>query len=165
MGSPLCWRGCHDGRVHDDPEPLRPGRRLRRDRRGREREARQALELVCGDAAAVEAAFAKAHRTTKLNVDSQRLVCNPMEPRACLAAFDAATGRYTLHAPSQGLIGARSHIEQITGLPDPQDGVWFIVSLVVLLSVIGRDDLVAPYDEVRNAEGTVIGCRGLQRVA
>ena len=70
-----------------------------------------------GDAAAVEAAFAKAHRTTKLKVDSQRLVCNPMEPRACLAAFDATTGRYTLHAPSQGLIGARSHIEQITGLP------------------------------------------------
>ena len=46
-----------------------------------------------GDAAAVEAAFAKAHRTTKLKVDSQRLVCNPMEPRACLAAFDATTGR------------------------------------------------------------------------
>jgi carbon-monoxide dehydrogenase large subunit len=70
-----------------------------------------------GDAAAVDAAFAKAHRVTKLRVDSQRLVCNPMEPRACLAAYDAASGRYTLHAPSQGLIGSRSHIEQITGLP------------------------------------------------
>jgi len=70
-----------------------------------------------GDEAATAAAFAQAHHVTKLTVDSQRLVCNPMEPRACLAAYDAAADRYTLHAPSQGLIGARSHIEQITGLP------------------------------------------------
>ena len=70
-----------------------------------------------GDEAATAAAFARARHVTKLMVDSQRLVCNPMEPRACLAAYDAAADRYTLHAPSQGLIGARSHIEQITGLP------------------------------------------------
>ena len=70
-----------------------------------------------GDEAATAAAFARARHVTKLTVDSQRLVCNPMEPRACLAAYDAAAERYTLHAPSQGLIGARSHIEQITGLP------------------------------------------------
>ena len=70
-----------------------------------------------GDAAPVEAAFARARHVTKLRVDSQRLICNPMEPRACVAAYDAASDRYTLHAPSQGLIGARSHIEQITGLP------------------------------------------------
>ncbi|MBL8383527.1 MAG: xanthine dehydrogenase family protein molybdopterin-binding subunit [Burkholderiales bacterium] len=69
-----------------------------------------------GDAAATDAAFARARHVTKLTVDSQRLVCNPMEPRACLASYDAAAGRFTLHAPSQGLIGARSHIEQITGL-------------------------------------------------
>jgi carbon-monoxide dehydrogenase large subunit len=69
-----------------------------------------------GDEAATAAAFAAAKHVTRLSVDSQRLVCNPMEPRACLAAFDAATGRYTLHAPSQGLLGTRTHIEQITGL-------------------------------------------------
>lgn len=28
----------------------------------------------------------------------------------------------------------------------------------------GRDDLLAPYVEVRNEAGTVIGCRYLQRV-
>ena len=70
-----------------------------------------------GDAAPVDAAFARARHVTKLRVDSQRLICNPMEPRACVAAYDAASDRYTLHAPSQGLIGMRSHIEQITGLP------------------------------------------------
>ena len=73
-----------------------------------------------GDDKAVAAAFAAASKVTRLRVDSQRLVCNPMEPRACVAAYDAATSRYTLHAPSQGLIGARSQIEQITGLP-PKD--------------------------------------------
>ncbi len=39
----------------------------------------------------------------------------------------------------------------------------FIVSLVVALAC-KRDDLLAPYIEVRNEEGTMIGCRFLQRV-
>lgn len=70
-----------------------------------------------GDEAAVAAAFAAARYVSKQRVDSQRLVANPMEPRACVAAFDAASGRYTLHAPSQGMLAARNHIEQITGIP------------------------------------------------
>ena len=74
------------------------------------------LEHEYGDAAATAAAFARAALTTRLTFDSQRLVSNPMEPRACLAAYDAASGRYTLHAPTQGLIGTRSAIEQISEL-------------------------------------------------
>ena len=70
-----------------------------------------------GDEAAVAAAFAQARFISRVVNDSQRLVPNPMEPRACLAAFDAATGRYALHSASQGITGARSHIEQITGVP------------------------------------------------
>jgi hypothetical protein len=52
----------------------------------------------------------------------------------------------------------------VTGRPQPQDGTDYVVSLVVALSVRGRDDLLAPYLEVRNEEGTMIGCRYLQRV-
>jgi hypothetical protein len=48
-------------------------------------------------------------------------------------------------------------------LPPRKDGVAYIVSLVVALAV-HRDDLLAPYGEVRNAEGTMIGCRFLQKV-
>ena len=35
---------------------------------------------------------------------------------------------------------------------------------LIALAARGRDDLLAPYVEVRNAEGTMIGCRYLQRV-
>lgn len=48
-------------------------------------------------------------------------------------------------------------------LPQPQPGTEYIVSLVVALAV-HRDDLLAPYVEVRNEQGTMIGCRYLQKV-
>lgn len=49
-------------------------------------------------------------------------------------------------------------------LPQPEPGVDYIVSLVVALACHGRGDLLASYIEVRNAEGTMVGCRYLQRV-
>jgi len=48
-------------------------------------------------------------------------------------------------------------------LPPKQDGTVYVVSLVVALAV-HRDDLLAPYVEVRNGQGTMIGCRYLQKV-
>jgi hypothetical protein len=57
-------------------------------------------------------------------------------------------------------------------LPDPQpeDGrtVWYVVPLVVALLLTyrdhgGRGDLLVPYLEVRNFDGTVVGCRLLAR--
>jgi hypothetical protein len=47
-------------------------------------------------------------------------------------------------------------------LPPKRDGVQYVVSLVVALALADRrDDLLVPYREVRNASGTVIGCRSL----
>lgn len=47
-------------------------------------------------------------------------------------------------------------------LPPKRDGVLYIVSLVVALALADRrTDLRVPYREVRNASGTVIGCRAL----
>lgn len=48
-------------------------------------------------------------------------------------------------------------------LPQPVGGTDYIVSLVVALAC-HRDDLLAPFVEVRNADGTMVGCRYLQRV-
>jgi carbon-monoxide dehydrogenase large subunit len=75
-----------------------------------------AFEFESGDAQAVEAAFARARYRSKLTVESQRLVGNPMEPRACLAAYDPADGRYTLHLLLQGVGGMRGQIAHVTGL-------------------------------------------------
>jgi hypothetical protein len=52
----------------------------------------------------------------------------------------------------------------LDGLPPKQPGTTYIVSLVCALAARGRDDLLAPYVEVRNEQGTMIGCRYLQRV-
>jgi hypothetical protein len=48
-------------------------------------------------------------------------------------------------------------------VPRKQDGVRYVVSLVVALALLpqGRTDLLVPYREVRNSTGTVIGCRQL----
>src|SRR6201987_3790089 len=54
-----------------------------------------------GDAAAVDAAFAQAHHVTRLNIINNRLVSNPMEPRAAIGEYDRATGDYTLYTTSQ----------------------------------------------------------------
>lgn len=53
---------------------------------------------------------------------------------------------------------------RIEGLPDPRPGVDYVVSLLIALAAKHRNDLLAPYGEVRNNEGTMIGCRFLQRI-
>jgi carbon-monoxide dehydrogenase large subunit len=54
-----------------------------------------------GDKAAVDAAFAKAHHITKLDLVNQRLVPNAMEPRAAIGVFDQGSEDYTLYTTSQ----------------------------------------------------------------
>src|SRR5437867_3743130 len=76
-----------------------------------------AFEYETGDAAAVQAAFARAALKTRLTVRSQRLVGNPIEPRAFLASFDAASGVFTVYSPSQGLNGMRGFLAAATGFP------------------------------------------------
>jgi aerobic carbon-monoxide dehydrogenase large subunit len=61
----------------------------------------EAFRWQIGDAGAVEAAFSGAARVVKKKIVNQRLVANPMEPRACLANFDQATGDLTLWVTSQ----------------------------------------------------------------
>jgi len=75
-----------------------------------------AFEYESGDARAVAAQFAAAKYVSKLAMDSQRLVGNALEPRACLVAFDAANGRYTVHVPLQGAGTMRGQFIQVTGL-------------------------------------------------
>lgn len=55
-------------------------------------------------------------------------------------------------------------VHPLPGAQNPE--VWYVVSLVVAMQqtyVYNRPDLLVPYREVRNVEGTVIGCRQLAR--
>jgi carbon-monoxide dehydrogenase large subunit len=66
-----------------------------------------------GDRAASEAIFAQAAHVTRLHLVNNRLVVAYLEPRACAATFDAATGRYTLYSGSQG---AHRHKAMLAGV-------------------------------------------------
>jgi len=57
----------------------------------------------CGDAAATARAIATAAHVTRLTLLDNRLVTCFMEPRAALAEWDPAAGRYTLHASLQSV--------------------------------------------------------------
>jgi carbon-monoxide dehydrogenase large subunit len=54
-----------------------------------------------GDAPAVDAAFAQAAHVTSIELVNQRLVGNPMEPRAAIGEYDFSKGQYTLWTTSQ----------------------------------------------------------------
>jgi len=76
-----------------------------------------AFEYETGDRAAVDAAFASAAHRSRFTLRSQRLVGNPIEPRAFLAQFDPASGVFTVYSPSQGMNGMRGFLSAATGLP------------------------------------------------
>jgi carbon-monoxide dehydrogenase large subunit len=76
------------------------------------------LESEAGDAAAVEAAFAKAAHVTRLKVEVSRVSPSPMEPRACLVSYDAGKDAYTLHVVMQGVTTMRRHLSAYTGVPE-----------------------------------------------
>jgi carbon-monoxide dehydrogenase large subunit len=60
-----------------------------------------AFKWALGDAAATDAAFSGAATTVKKRIVNQRLVANAMEPRACVARYEDATGELTLWVTSQ----------------------------------------------------------------
>jgi carbon-monoxide dehydrogenase large subunit len=67
------------------------------------RKGEVAFDIGLGSkAATVEKALSTAKRVVRLELYNNRLVASPMEPRAALAEYDAASGRTTLITPSQG---------------------------------------------------------------
>ncbi len=76
------------------------------------------FEQEAGDAAAVAAAFAQAAHITKLKLDCTRVAPNPMELRACLVGYDAASESYTVHVPVQGVKMMHMQIVAYTGVPE-----------------------------------------------
>ncbi len=76
-----------------------------------------AWESEVGDEKAVQAAFAAAAHITRAKVISTRVSPSPMEPRACLVAYDAATETYRIHSPMQGVTTLRSQLSAYTKVP------------------------------------------------
>jgi carbon-monoxide dehydrogenase large subunit len=72
-----------------------------------------------GDKAATDKAFVAADHVVAMDFHIDRVTGVPLEPRAALAEFDAATGRYTLHAGSGGAVRQKNELISVLGLgPD-----------------------------------------------
>ncbi|MGA0191365.1 MAG: xanthine dehydrogenase family protein molybdopterin-binding subunit [bacterium] len=74
-------------------------------------------QMAFGDADAVEAAFAKAHHVTKLDLTNNRLVGNAMEPRTVICEYDEKSGRRTIRLGHQHPHGLRDSLQGIFGQP------------------------------------------------
>jgi carbon-monoxide dehydrogenase large subunit len=66
-----------------------------------------ALDWTDGDAAAVQAAFARAAHVERVRLVDTRLAPAALEPRAAIGEWDPARGRYTLIAGTQGVAVVR----------------------------------------------------------
>ncbi|MBS0523791.1 MAG: xanthine dehydrogenase family protein molybdopterin-binding subunit [Proteobacteria bacterium] len=64
-----------------------------------------ALDFHYGDAEAVKKAFAAAAHVTRLDIVSNRIVVNPMEPRSAIGNVE--NGRWVLRVGCQGVMGLR----------------------------------------------------------
>jgi carbon-monoxide dehydrogenase large subunit len=69
-----------------------------------------------GDKAATEAAFAAAAHVTKIDLINNRLVPNPMEPRAAVGEYDSGTDTLTLYTTSQNPHVARVVLSAFIGI-------------------------------------------------
>jgi carbon-monoxide dehydrogenase large subunit len=75
-----------------------------------------AVDYEYGDNAATEAAFAQAAHIVRIDLLAQRIAGNPMEPKACIAAYDAETGGYDVYMPTQGMSDIQNEFAFVTGL-------------------------------------------------
>jgi carbon-monoxide dehydrogenase large subunit len=70
-----------------------------------------------GDEKAAAGAFAGAAHITRVRLDSTRVSGTPMEPKACVATYDAASDSYDVYASSQGKSMMMPNFVAITGVP------------------------------------------------
>src|SRR5881296_298025 len=76
------------------------------------------VDTDIGDAAGVDRAFARAAHVVRLDTWVHRVTGVPMEPRAAIGVWDAATGRYTVHAGAGGLGRTQTGVAGSLGVPE-----------------------------------------------
>ena len=74
------------------------------------------FDAEIGERGATAASFARAKHVTRFKTWVRRVTGVPMEPRAALAAFDPASGRYTLYAGNGGAVRLKEDLATILGV-------------------------------------------------
>ncbi|MBN9537773.1 MAG: xanthine dehydrogenase family protein molybdopterin-binding subunit [Reyranella sp.] len=77
------------------------------------------LDFHYGNAEVVAKAFAEAAHVTRLEIESNRVVVNPMEPRSAIGSWDAVNERWVLNVGCQGVFGLRGGLAGVLNVkPD-----------------------------------------------
>src|SRR5712692_4113720 len=74
------------------------------------------LDFHYGDSDKVARAFTAAAHVTRLDLRSNRIVVNAMEPRSAIAQYDPERRHWTLHVECQGVFGFRNYIAEVLGV-------------------------------------------------
>jgi aerobic carbon-monoxide dehydrogenase large subunit len=75
------------------------------------------VDTQFGDAKAADAAFARADHVVRMKFHVGRVTAAALEPRAALGEYDAASGRYTLHAGTGGAVRQKRELASVLGIP------------------------------------------------
>ncbi len=79
-------------------------------------------------------------------------------PSSGLARLAAKTVR---GGEIDGIPLSKTVFGQPEGLPDPQDGVYLVVSQLIKSALPQRTDLLVPAEVVRDEKGNIVGCQSL----
>jgi aerobic carbon-monoxide dehydrogenase large subunit len=71
------------------------------------------IDADAGDLASTAEGFTRAAHVVRLTTWIQRVTAVPMEPRAAVASYDPANGRYWLHAGSGGIVRQKGELARI----------------------------------------------------
>jgi carbon-monoxide dehydrogenase large subunit len=74
------------------------------------------VDSEVGDRPLTQAAFARARHVVRLETEVPRVTGVPMEPRAALGHFEAASGRYTLYAGGGAVVRPKKEVAIILGI-------------------------------------------------
>jgi carbon-monoxide dehydrogenase large subunit len=74
------------------------------------------VDTLFGDAEATDKAFASADHVVAMDFHIDRVTGVPLELRAALGQYDAASGRYTLHAGSGGAVRQKRELTTVLGI-------------------------------------------------
>lgn len=84
---------------------------------------------------------------------------SPNEPR--MFAPDGTSRPVREERGGMSLPVFRTEPGEVVGLPEPEDGTFYIVSRVIAEACRERGDLLIPDDAVRNAAGQIVACKAL----
>jgi carbon-monoxide dehydrogenase large subunit len=77
------------------------------------------LDFFVGDDDATDKAFAAAAHVSSVRINSTRIIVNAMEPRSVIGEYDASSERFTIHMPSQGVMGPKGTLAKAIFKVDP----------------------------------------------